>query len=153
MKSTTFAVLFLCLGVSAATPRSAKRSAYTKKAIQDVLHIDQQRADALVKGDTDTLERIIAEDCTYVHPNGKFETKEEVLAGIKAKDRIYESIEREDVKVKLLGNVAVVTGRNNLKAKYQGKDYTVRNRFLRVYVRRRGRWQLAAHQATTIPEK
>jgi hypothetical protein len=46
--------------------------------------------------------------------------------------------------------MAVVTGRNSLKAKYQGKDYNVQNRFLRVYQNHDGRWQMVAHQATPV---
>jgi uncharacterized protein (TIGR02246 family) len=148
--SLTLAFCFCVL--AAAGPHEKAPSPDDSKAIEEVLLVDQQRADALVNNDTAALERILADDCTYVHPNGRFETKEEVLAGLKAHDRTYVSIEREGVKVKLVGNTAIVTGRNSLKAKYQGKDYNVQNRFLRVYVKRDGRWQMVAHQATSIKE-
>jgi ketosteroid isomerase-like protein len=155
VKFMTLAGLLLTLVVGVAARPASKHSSASaiKKATEEVLRIDQERADALVKNDTDQLDRIMADDCTYVHPNGKSETKQEVIAGLKAQDRKYESIERDDVKVRIFGTIAVVTGRNNLKANYQGKEYNVQNRFLRVYAKRQGHWQMIAHQATTIPDK
>src|SRR5580704_2768004 len=98
VKFMTLAGLLLTLVVGVAARPASKHSSASaiKKATEEVLRIDQERADALVKNDTDQLDRIMADDCTYVHPNGKSETKQEVIAGLKAQDRKYESIERDD---------------------------------------------------------
>jgi hypothetical protein len=121
MKHTVYTAALLVIVLSLYTARSAQaigsESGDEAKAIEEVLRIDQERADAMVKNDTDALGRILADDCTYVHPTGKSETKAEVLAGLKAHDRTYLSIERDEVKVKIFGTTAVVSGRNNLKAK------------------------------------
>jgi len=149
----TIAILSVPLASHAATRTASRKNTTTsRQVIAEVLRIDQERADAFVNNDTAALDRIMADDCTYVHPNGRVETKAEVLEGLKNHDRTYVSIERDDVKVRVFRTIAIVTGRNNLKAKYQGKDYNVQNRFLRVYEKRNGRWQLVAHQATSMPK-
>src|SRR5258706_13737686 len=92
----------------------AQNRADTGKLEKEVLEVDTQRADAYVNGDVATLERILADDVTYVHPTGKVETKAEVIAGFKQQDRKYKSIKRDDVVVRIYGNTAVVTGRNTI---------------------------------------
>jgi hypothetical protein len=54
--------------------------------------------------------------------------------------------------VRLYGDTAVVTGRyQNVVCTPQGEQPPKHARFIRVYVRRSGRWQNVAHQATGIP--
>ena len=125
----------------------------TAKLEKEVLEVDTQRADAYVNGDVATLERILADDCSYVHPSGKVETKAELLAGFKARDRKYKSIKRDDVVVRIYGNTAIVTGRNTISAEYQGKNYDVQNRFTRVYVKQAGKWRLVAHHGSNIAQQ
>ena len=125
----------------------------TAKLEKEVLEVDTQRADAYVNGDVATLERILADDCSYVHPSGKVETKAELLAGFKAQDRKYKSIKRDDVVVRIYGSTAIVTGRNTISAEYQGKNYDVQNRFTRVYVKQTGKWRLVAHHGSNIPQQ
>lgn len=125
----------------------------TAKLEKEVLDVDTQRAEAYVNGDVATLDRILAEDVTYVHPTGKVETKAEVIAGFKNQDRKYKSIKRDDVVVRIYGSTAVVTGRNTISAEYQGKNYDVQNRFTRVYVKQAGNWHLVAHHGSNIPQQ
>ena len=125
----------------------------TAKLEKEVLEVDTQRADAYVNGDVATLERILADDCSYVHPSGKVETKAELLAGFKAQDRKYKSIKRDDVVVRIYGHTAIVTGRNTISAEYQGKNYDVQNRFTRVYGKQTGKWRLVAHHGSNIAQQ
>ena len=74
------------------------------KAEEEVLKVDTERAEAYMHGDTAALSRILADDCVYVHPTGKVETKEEIIAGFKAGDRKYISIDRDDVVARVYGN-------------------------------------------------
>src|SRR5215470_4278901 len=95
--SITLATLLLPIASQAASHTAARKSApNSKQLVAEVLRIDQERADAFVNNDTAALARIMADDCTYVHPNGRVETKAEVLEGLKNHDRTYVSIERDD---------------------------------------------------------
>ena len=147
------AALVILFSLAGSGQAAGRQAASDNKAEREVMQIDTERAEAYVHGDTAALDRILADDCTYVHPNGRVETKAEVITGFKAGDRKYLSIERDDVVARVYGNTVVLTGRNTIKAIYQGQNYTVQNRFMRVYVKQQGRWQLAAHQATNIAKQ
>ncbi len=144
--------VFLIVSLVVTAAVYAQKSADARKLEQEVLDVDTQRANAYINGDVATLDRIVADDCSYVHPSGKVETKAELLAGFKAQDRKYKSIKRDDVVVRIYGNTAIVTGRNTISAEYQGKTYDVQNRFTRVYVKESARWRLVAHHGSNIAQ-
>jgi ketosteroid isomerase-like protein len=59
-------------------------------------------------------------------------------------------VEATDVKVRIYGDTAVVTGRGIYKEKYKGADYHSDERWISVFVKKNGRWQCVASQATLI---
>ena len=63
---------------------------------------------------------------------------------------VFESIKDSDVKVQLYGDSAVLTGRTDIKGKEKSQDISGAYRWLRVYVKRDGRWQVVAEQVTRM---
>jgi ketosteroid isomerase-like protein len=63
------------------------------------------------------------------------------------------SYKLEDMRVRICGNAAVVTGRNVLQASLKGKDTSGPYRFTDVFVKRDGRWQCVATQAVRESKK
>src|SRR5262245_17113893 len=72
--------LIVLVAVTAMAQEHGKKAGPVSKAEEEVLKIDTERAEAYMHGDTAALERILADDVTYVHPTGKVETKAEILA-------------------------------------------------------------------------
>jgi ketosteroid isomerase-like protein len=56
----------------------------------------------------------------------------------------------EDVRARVYGDVAVVTGRNTLKGTFLGNAANAEVRFTDVFIRRDGRWQCVTAQVTPI---
>src|SRR4051794_39323647 len=65
---------------------------------------------AAVKQDAAALHRYLAEDLQYAHAGGKTQNRDEYIAAVMAGPSHYESFTFSDVKVKLYGKVAVLTG-------------------------------------------
>jgi ketosteroid isomerase-like protein len=104
---------------------------------------------AAVKQDAATLNRLLADDLTYIHSGGKLENKSEYMSGVLKGPSHYESFTYSDVKIKLYGNTAVLTGFTDVKA-VNRPVYRVRT--LHVYVNNGGQWQLLAHESTRISQ-
>jgi len=102
---------------------------------------------AAVKQDAPGLRRYMAEDLQYAHAGGKTQTRDEYIAAVIAGPAHYESFTFSDVKVKLYGNVGVLTG--FVDVKMAGQD-TFRVRTLQVYTQNNGQWQMSAHQSTRL---
>src|SRR5437870_7886307 len=58
--------------------------------------------------------------------------------------------ELSDMKVRLYGNTAVITGKADVKGTLGGKDITGQMMFTRVYVKKGGHWQSVAFQQTLV---
>jgi ketosteroid isomerase-like protein len=63
------------------------------------------------------------------------------------------SFKLDDLKVRLYGDLAVVTGRNTSKGTLHGSAAQGQSRFTDVFVKRDGRWQCLASQVTPIAKE
>ena len=61
-----------------------------------------------------------------------------------------ESYENADVKIRVYGEVAIVTGRNVAKGKREGKPFITEVRFTHLWVRERGQWKRAAFHDSVL---
>ena len=74
----------------------------------------------------------------------------EILNGFASGSFHYVSREISDLRVRVYGETAVVTGRSVQKGMENGKDYSGDYWFTRVYVKQKGRWLTVALQTTLI---
>jgi ketosteroid isomerase-like protein len=118
-------------------------------AEQDVLRAHDQVLDAIGRADTAALERLYADDYTITGPGGGVASKAERLAALKASPNTAQP--PEEVKVRVYGDAAVVTGR--LTGTVPGQGSPAAMRYIQVWVKRGGQWQLVASQLTRIAQQ
>ena len=119
----------------------------TKDLTQTILDLESQRLTAMVANDVDTLERILADDLTYVHTTAALDTKESFVSGIGSGRLNYESITPTPKTVRTYGDSAIVRGGAHVQVNGNqfSLEYTV------VYVNNDGDWQMTAWHATRLP--
>jgi uncharacterized protein (TIGR02246 family) len=125
-------------------------NADTAKLVEEVRALDREWAQAVLRADAATLERIFADDLTYVHGNAKTETKKEFIARIASRSLAYKKVQLGDANVRIYGDTAVDTGTFEASVDVDGKPVDAKVTYLRVYVRQGGRFRLVAHQVTTF---
>ena len=119
---------------------------------QDILALENRRYQAMVEADTAALNELLADDLIYTHSNAVVDTKQSYIDGIVAKKWHYQKLERPVEQIAVFGDCARVSGQ--IRIALGNPDGTVRNlngRFLNVWVKRNGKWQMAAWQSTPIP--
>jgi ketosteroid isomerase-like protein len=121
------------------------------KAGQEVLALEQAWADAVQHQDVGKIDQIQAEEFVFTDPAGQVWTKTRELAVIKAGDLAIDSFELSELKVRLYDNTAVVTLRIVWHGQFRGTEISGPQRMTDVFVKRDGRWQCVASQATRIP--
>jgi ketosteroid isomerase-like protein len=103
-----------------------------------------------VRGDTAKVGHILADGWELIATNGEVVTKEAYLMLFKTGAVAFESSESADVKVRVYGDAAVVTGQSIIKGKYKGVAFISDDRWTDVFVKKNGRWQCVATQVTRI---
>jgi ketosteroid isomerase-like protein len=93
-------------------------------AEQEIRGLEEERNRAILNGDAATLERMTADDYTFITLRGELRTKQEIVKGFKSGSFRYDSRTISDVKIRIYGDTAVVTGRSSQKGKEKGKDYS-----------------------------
>ena len=116
--------------------------------------IEQELTDSLLKSDTSAFEKYLASDYLGIGPDGVTQNKSELLADIKSGTLKLESSNLSDIKVQVADpDMAVVVYRTDDKGIYKGKDITGQYRWLDVFVKRGGKWQIAIDQGTQIAKQ
>jgi ketosteroid isomerase-like protein len=120
---------------------------------QELTKLENEWADAWVKSDVAFHDRIMADDYTFTSAWGGVITKADNLARIKSGDIVITSWVLADMKVRVYGDAAVVTGHNAIKETYKGEDVSSQNRWTHTWVKLAGRWQCVAAHSSRIAQK
>jgi uncharacterized protein (TIGR02246 family) len=145
MKNVTLSVWSLILAL-ALVPAAQAQSAVADQ----IRKLEEELRQAAVKGDTAVFERILADDYRNVNARGLVRSKSDILADFKSGAAKTESLALENIQVKVYGDTAVLTADRTAKSTLKGQDTGGRQRQIRVYVKRNGRWQAVAMQTTPI---
>ena len=116
--------------------------------MDEIIELENKRVEAMIKGDVQALEKILADDLIYTHTTARIDTKSSFIEAISSGRSNYRSVERKDVNVRQFGDSAVVTGH----AKFHVGENTFEARFIDVYAKRDGAWQMVAWQSTRLPD-
>jgi ketosteroid isomerase-like protein len=129
------------------TRSSATQKGNDEKAVRQLLN---DLYVALGRNDTAVLDRIYADDYTFVNESGVLLTKAPRLAAIKSGELKYESVSFDGLNVRLYGNTAVATYHATNKFQVKGNEISGQFRVTVTLVKIKGRWQVVAAQAISI---
>jgi ketosteroid isomerase-like protein len=144
--ATTLAVLAL-FAVAWCTARSA---APPENATDEIMKVDEERNQALQKGDIATLDRIYSDDLVYANTNGILLTKAQHLADLQKRSLNFKSFKHDNIQVTVHGATGVLTGISTSEVNYQGSMDVHPRRFLNIFAKKDGHWLCVAHFETAI---
>ena len=125
-------------------------SAAAQGVADQIKKMEMDRAAAVVKGDWAKLEKETADDYTLINMNGQMTNKAQMMEGFKSGQNKLTADDISDMTVRVYDDVAVVTGKADVKGMMGGKDVTGQAMFTRVYVKAGGHWQAVALQQTRV---
>lgn len=147
MKHIVIAIALLACSFTPAMGRANNQSnKSSSRSETELRQIEADRSKAIKAKDIATLDRIYAEDFSGVAASGRVVNKSQLFEVFKNTDpRLTFTV--SELNVRVFRETAVVTGR--LTATIETRPLNI-SRFMHVYVKRRGRWQFVAGQATNI---
>jgi ketosteroid isomerase-like protein len=123
------------------------------KTQQELLSANQAYDAALVRGDAAALERLYADEFIYTTPDGEVRNKAQQLAFTRSGDLKLESGRSDDVRIRIYGKTAVMTGRFTAKGKFRDRVIDIQERYTAVWVKKGGSWRLVAEQGNFIKQQ
>ena len=138
----------ILVGMLAVPPAGAQTP---RAAEQELIKVENDWKQAVIKRDAAALRNLYADEYMSVDSEGGVWNKaEDIDIDTSGSFRLV-SYRLEDTKVRLLGDVAIVTGRSFYKGiGTTRREISAQYRFTDVFVRRAGRWQCMTTQLTAL---
>lgn len=114
------------------------------------LNLDKQWSDAIVKSDTATLDKLLADDLVYAHATGIIDTKQTYIAKIKERRQVYKSFEQRNPRVNVYKDAAVTFSHVRVTGTNQAGAFDDKIMLIHFWVKQNGTWRLAGHQTTKV---
>lgn len=141
------AIGLFCLLLTASAA-SAGDAAGDEAAVIQVIH---DACKAYREADTARMAEVLTEDFTLTDASGVITTRADDIENAKKGTILYEVFENYDMKVRLHGDAAVVTGRTRVKGKAGDTPFATVFQFTDTMVRRDGKWRFVASHVSRLP--
>ena len=152
------AVVCLCalspasVGVLHAAPANPSKHVGKKDAREQIADLEQQWRAATLSSDVPALDKLLAEDYVGISWTGQVNTKASQLDRLRNKTLVITRIDLTNVKVKVVGAVAIVTSHSELEGSNDGVELRGSFIYTRIYQRNpAGTWKITNFEATRVP--
>ena len=123
-----------------------------KELVREVLQAERVWVEAHRRLDIAALDRLMADDYRHIRTDGSVVGKAEDLVSYQTGDRYWDFAESDEYDIQVYGHTAVLIGRWRARGINAGERFDYAARFISVYVKQDGRWQMVAAQSTPLPE-
>lgn len=122
-------------------------------AEEELLNVEGEFAEAIVKNDLEGIGRVVADDWIVIGPDGEIVDRPRFFEVIKSGALTHDTMESDDFRVRVYGDSAVITGITRTKGKFMGQEFSTQERATDVFVKCDGRWQCVLTHLTRFPKK
>jgi len=121
-------------------------------AEQELRRINREWVEALVRGDTATLNQLMDEGCIFSYTL-EGDDRAQFIADIESGTLRVESLDRSNVEVYIYGSTGVLVAFDTTNWMYKDRHIHGSYRIIHVYAERDGVWKIVAIQASPISSK
>jgi hypothetical protein len=124
--------------------------AQAQTAAQKVIALEKQRFTAMVSKDTAFLYKVLAEDLLYSHSTGEVDSRQSLIRSIGSGKLDYQQMELEGVESRVYKKTVILNGTMRLSVRSNDQVLNLKIKYLDVYRKIDGRWQLVAWQSAKL---
>ena len=152
MKPRFVTAILLVLALAVPSSMLAQQNSKAEKEVRAAL---TQHEEAIRKGGTEaavTYDKLLTDDFVRINPDGVALSKTDIQDGYRSGKTKFDLLEDSDVKIRIYGHTAVVTGVTTEKGIRLGASFSDKARWTRVFVKQNGIWQCVLYQSTAIKQ-
>ncbi len=117
----------------------------------EITQLEEKWRDAQLAEDIPAMDRLLADEFLGITANGQVVTKSQQLDRMRTRHLVLNRMDIAETKMKISGNLAVVTSLAHLDGSADGKPLRGDFRYTRVYHRiGRGDWKITNFEATRV---
>jgi hypothetical protein len=116
-----------------------------------LLEAEHARRQAMADNNTQKLDVLLAGSMTYTHSSGITDHKQAYLELLSSGTVTYEEVMFDDLKIRLIGQVGLITGTMKASLMRAGNRKQIATAYLAVWEHAGADWLLHAVQATSLP--
>jgi ketosteroid isomerase-like protein len=142
---------FACLTLGAMIAGAKAAECDGAITADEALKAEDARYAAQTKSDFDALERLYGDDLVYVHSSAVVDSKASYIDRQRS-GLHYHVIRPSDVKVRVFGCLAIITGRGDYEVTQNGQDSSPHLLFTAIWAKRGPNVQFVSWESTPIPK-
>lgn len=119
------------------------------ESASEIIKVEEEFGQAMIKNDAEKIGSFLADDWIIIDPDGTIIGKARFLSIIQSGVLTHQTMDSQDIRVRVYGTTAVVTALISSTAKYEGREFSTRERATDVFVKRDGKWQCVITHLTT----
>ena len=109
---------------------------------------------AQLAGDLSAIDRLLSDDYVGINMTGQVNTKAQLLSRMRSHTFVLSRLDLREMKIRVLGEVAIVTVRAAVQGTNAGTPVTGNFRYTRIYHRLpSGVWKITNFEATKLPSQ
>ncbi|MBC8029657.1 MAG: nuclear transport factor 2 family protein [Pyrinomonadaceae bacterium] len=139
----------ICI-VAAVLTQTPGRESREARDLKELSRLESVWNDAHLRGDAEALDQLWAEDLIVTVPDMPLMDKNEALSFVRLGKMKFRRYQTSDLRTRVYRDTAVVTGQLARERESASKEFEDDWRFTKVYVRRKGRWQVVAWHGSHV---
>jgi len=104
----------------------------------------------MVNKNLDSLSEVLHPNVQYIHSNGLTESKSDILENLRLGKLVLQSVTIKNADVRIINQVAIVTGTGTFVGKIDQKDFEVELLYSEVWILVEGKWLLLQRHANRV---
>ena len=153
-RNSAVVVAVLSLAISSLSDSALVAQITSGPQVEAILAYERAACAAYQRNDAAALDSLIHDSYTLTDSKGVITTKADDIRDAKARTVEYSTFHNEDMKVRIYGNSAIVTGRTILQGKAKdGSNVDVEVQFTDTVILVNGRWRIVAGHVSRLKPK
>ena len=125
----------------------------TARVVQAVMKLERKWVSAILRHDVKTMDRLLADDFIGVGSGGVVRDKIQTMADFRSSPASFTAIDLDEFNFRVDADSYVMSGRARVKVRLEDQELSQQFSYSKVYVKRRGRWQIIALHMARLTEE
>jgi ketosteroid isomerase-like protein len=115
---------------------------------EELVRVEKEFTDAIAKNELERIQRFVTNDWVIIGADGGIIERNRFFEVIRSGTLTHAMMESDEMRVRLYGDIAIVSALTRSRGKFMGQEFSTRERATDVFVKQDGQWRCVLTQLT-----